>query len=120
MLSEDERLAYATMALLHRGDISAADLARALDPLRDLAAVRHRLDPNPRAHSRLNAVNYLRALSLQLDLGVRPMPWHDDKSHFAKPPHHRQEQRRVVNDALLPFPHWYGAPASASPAVVPC
>ncbi|MGC5018678.1 DUF2785 domain-containing protein [Micromonospora sp. DT47] len=107
LLSEDERLAYATVTLLHRGDLPAGRLERALAPLRELSAVRHRHDLDPRAHARLNAVNYLRALSLQLDLGVRAMPWYAAADHFAAPPPGREAMRAVIADALRPFSFWY-------------
>lgn len=109
LLSEDERLAYATMALLHRGDLTPDRLDRSLAPLRELAAVRHRHDLDPRAHARLNALAYLRALYLQLDLGVRPMPWYAADDHFAAPPPERPALRSVVADALRPFSLWFAA-----------
>lgn len=113
-LSEDERLAYATMALLHRGDIGPDRLRRALAPLAALGAVRHRTDLDPRAWSRLNALDYLRALCLQLECGVRPMPWYAADGHFTRPPADRAALREAVLDALRPFSLWFAEPATAT------
>ncbi|WP_406038288.1 DUF2785 domain-containing protein [Micromonospora sp. NBC_00898] len=107
LLSEDERLAYASMALLHRGDLPAGRLERAIAPLRELSTVRHRHDLDPRAHARLNAINYLRALYLQLDLGVKAMPWYAADDHFAAPPPDRRAMCAVIADVLRPFSYWY-------------
>jgi hypothetical protein len=82
-LGEDDRLAYATMAFLHRGDVSAADLREAVAPLAHMGHGGQRTDLDPSAYARLNALNWLRALYLQLRLGVQGMPWHAD-AFFAR------------------------------------
>jgi hypothetical protein len=85
-LGEDDRLAYAVMALLHRGDVTAADLRQAVAPLAHMGHGGQRPDLDPSAFARLNALNWLRALYLQLRLGVQGMPWHvDGGAFFARP-----------------------------------
>jgi hypothetical protein len=93
-LGEDDRLAYATMAFLHRGDVSAADLREAVAPLAHMGHGGQRTDLDPSAYARLNALNWLRALYLQLRLGVQGMPWHAD-AFFARP---IPERDRILAD----------------------
>jgi hypothetical protein len=85
-LGEDDRLAYAVMALLHRGDVTAADLREAISPLAHIGRGEIRTDLDSGAYVRLNALDWLRALYLQLRLGVQGMPWHaDEGAHFIRP-----------------------------------
>jgi Protein of unknown function (DUF2785) len=91
LLGEDDRLAYATMALLHRGDLSAEA----------------RTDLEDSAYARLNALNYLRALYLQLQLGVAPMPWYADDRHFLRPIPQRQQMLAEVAKALQYYSYWF-------------
>jgi hypothetical protein len=95
-LGEDDRLAYATMAFLHRGGVSAADLREAIAPLAHMGHGGQRTDLDPSAYARLNALNWLRALYLQLRLGVQGMPWHaDGGAFFARP---IPERERILSD----------------------
>jgi Protein of unknown function (DUF2785) len=107
LLGEDDRLAYATMALLHRGDLSAGDLAQALAPLHHLGRAEARTDLEDSAYARLNALNYLRALYLQLQLGVAPMPWYADDRHFLRPIPQRQQMLAEVAKALQYYSYWF-------------
>ncbi len=95
-LGEDDRLAYAVMALLHRGDLTAADLREALVPLAHMGHGGQRTDLDPSAFARLNALNWLRSLYLQLRLGVQGMPWHADGGAFFNRP--IVERDRILAD----------------------
>ena len=106
LLGEDDRLAYATMALLHRGDLSAADLASALTPLHHLGGAEARTDLEGGAYARLNALNWLRALYLQLQMGVAPMPWYADDRHFDRSIPSRQQMLGSVGEALRFYSCW--------------
>jgi hypothetical protein len=106
LLGEDDRLAYATMALLHRGDLSAADLASALVPLHHLGGAEARTDLEDGAYARLNALNWLRALYLQLQLGVAPMPWYAEDGHFDRSIPNRQQMLGTVGEALRFYSYW--------------
>jgi Protein of unknown function (DUF2785) len=107
LLGEDDRLAYATMALLHRGDLSADDLAHALAPLHHLGRAEARTDLEDSAYARLNALNWLRALYLQLQFGVAPMPWYADDRHFQRPIPQRQQMMAEVAKALQYYSYWF-------------
>ena len=108
--AEDDRLAYATMAILHRDllDVAALEawVARLVTPLRlDLAG--------PHAAAHVNTQRYLRALHLMLRFGVAGgMPWHRDAaSYFALDPVGRIELLRAVEGALRGYhPGLYRAP----------
>jgi hypothetical protein len=112
MLGEDDRLAYATMALLHRGDLLPADFRQALAPLSHIGRSEQRFDLNPGAFTRLNTLNWLRALYLQLRLGVQPMPWHADGSHFVRPVPGREEMLSTLESTLRYYSYWFADPAS--------
>lgn len=107
LASEDDRLAYATMALLHRGDLAAADLADAIDPLRILARQRPRIDTDPAAFTWLNTLNWLRALYLQVQLGVAPMPWYAADGHFNRPIPQRTQMLAAIEAALREYSSWF-------------
>jgi hypothetical protein len=107
LFGEDDRLAYATMALLHRGDLGAADLRKAITPLAHLGRTEQRFDLSPSAYSRLNALNWLRAVYLQLRLGVQPMPWVSDASHFLRPVPEREQMLLLLEDTLRYFSYWF-------------
>jgi hypothetical protein len=107
LLSEDERLAYAAMTLLHRGDLRPSELRLALVPARALSALRHRTDLDPAAFARLNMLNWLRAIHLQLHCGVRAMAWYADDGHYAKPVPDADGHREVILDALQRFSFWF-------------
>lgn len=107
LFGEDDRLAYATMALLHRGDLSVSDLRQAIEPLNHLGRSEQRYDLEPSAYARLNALNWLRALYLQLRLGVQPMPWVTDAHHFARPIPDRAEMLAALERSLRFFSYWF-------------
>jgi Protein of unknown function (DUF2785) len=107
LASEDDRLAYATMALLHRGDLTAADLAGELAPLHALGRRRLRVDLDPDACTWINTLNWLRALYLQLRLGVQPMPWYAPDGHFDRPIPQREQMIATVESALREYSSWF-------------
>lgn len=102
-LGEDDRLAYAAMAFLHRGDVSSADLREALAPLAHMGHGGQRTDLDPSAFARLNALNWLRALYLQLGLGVQGMPWHADGGAFFNRPIRERDQMMADVESTLRF-----------------
>lgn len=107
-LGEDDRLAYATMALLHRGDLTALDLREAISPMCHLGKSEQRIDLDPAAYARLNTLNWLRALYLQLLFGVQGMPWHGESdNHFAKPIAQRPEMLAELERTLRFFSYWF-------------
>lgn len=107
LFGEDDRLAYATMTLLHRGDLGVAELRQATEPLAHLGRSEQRYDLDPHAYSRLNTLNWLRALYLQLRLGVQPMPWVTDASHFARPVRDRAEMLATLEETLRYYSYWF-------------
>jgi Protein of unknown function (DUF2785) len=89
---EDDRLAYATMALLHRNVVDMALLGPWVERL---AASWSRAEPSPRPAQITNTVAYLRALHAQLLLGVADR----------------------IGDSGPPFsPRWYTASPGAATA----
>lgn len=106
LLGEDDRLAYATVSLLHRGDLSAGDLAQALVPLHHLGNAEARTDLEGGAYARLNAMNWLRALYLQLNLGVTTMPWYTEDGHFDRQIPERRQMLDSVAEALQFYSFW--------------
>jgi hypothetical protein len=107
LAGEDDRLAYATMALLHRGDLTVADLAYVLEPLRTLGRQRLRTDLDPEACAWINTLNWLRALYLQLTLGVMPMPWYALDGYFERPIPQRAQVLATVESALREYSSWF-------------
>jgi len=107
LASEDDRLAYATMALLHRGDLTVADLSEVLAPLHTLGRQRLRVDLDPEACAWINSLNWLRALDLQLRLGVQPMPWYAPDGHFDRPIPQREHILATVEAALREYSSWF-------------
>lgn len=105
-LGEDDRLAYATVALLHRGDLSTADLEQALVPLHHLGGAEARTDLEGGAYARLNALNWLRALYLQLHLGVTAMPWYTEDGHFERAMPQRRRMLDAVAETLQFYSYW--------------
>lgn len=112
--AEDDRLAYATMAILHRGRLDAASLeawvARLVRPFElDVAG------PHVAAH--MNTQHYLRALHLMLRFGVAGgMPWHRDAEYFGQEPAGRIELLRAVEEALRGYhPGLYRPPLTPAP-----
>ncbi len=76
-----DRLAYATMALLHGGGFDRDSLMAWLGRFERVLAQRRPSRDRPSARIG-NTVNYLRALHLQLLLGVRGLAARDDEAHF--------------------------------------
>ncbi|MEJ7726282.1 MAG: DUF2785 domain-containing protein [Actinomycetes bacterium] len=107
--AEDDRLAYATMAILHRDLLDVARLdawvARLVRPFElDLAG--------PHAAAHMNTRDFLRALHLMLRFGVAGgMPWHRRTEYFAQEPGIRIEVLRAVEEALRGYhPGLYSPP----------
>jgi hypothetical protein len=113
--AEDDRLAYATMAILHRDLLPVEALetwvTRLVKPFElDIAG--------PLAAAHVNTQRYLRALHLMLRFGVAGgMPWHRDAAgYFALEPVGRIELLRAVEEALRRYhPGLYRAPIPADP-----
>jgi hypothetical protein len=112
---EDDRLAYAVMAIAHRGDVGVA----VLEPwVRRLGAGIHRPEapgapaewPSPAA---ANTIAFLRALHLQLALGVRA---HDplDEQLFAQPPRDRADLMLAVLEQFRTASTWLYAQRAPS------
>jgi len=94
VFGEDDRLAYATMAVLHRPDLDRqAALARLIR-----AATLHERPPDDTA--RWNTARWLRALHLMLVAGVGPMPWQADPGYFAGHPPYRDDFVEATLEAL--------------------
>jgi len=102
---EDDRLAYATMAILHR-DALSPDLLEAW--VGRLDATANRLPPDdsgpadewPSAHVH-NTRSFVRALYLQLAMGVHGHTG-QDLAHFATAPAARADLLLILRDALIP------------------
>ncbi len=107
LLGEEDRLAYATMALLHRGDITADAFRELISPLSHLGRAEQRTDLDPAAYARLNSLNWLRAVYLQLHLGVQGMPWHADPAHFQRPIPDRERMLTELKDVLRFYSYWF-------------
>jgi hypothetical protein len=108
---EDDRLAYAVMAVLHRNlvptDVVEPWVARLGSALR---APRGTAEwPSPTA---FNTQNFLRALHLQLATGVRAQDVPGDEVLFAEPPRERADLILAVVQALRGAAPWlYRQPA---------
>jgi hypothetical protein len=110
---EDDRLAYATMAILHR-DALSPDLLEAW--VRRLGASANRRPPDdvgaagewPPAEVH-NTQSFLRALYLQLALGVQGQAGRDP--HFATAPAARADLLLMLRDALIPSLRFADQPA---------
>jgi hypothetical protein len=109
---EDDRLAYAVMAIVHRGDVGGNVLepwVRRIGEAIRRPATRGAEWPTPVA---VNATSFLRALHLQLALGVRaqgPLDVH----LFAEPPRDRADLLLVLLDQLRAASPWLYAHRSA-------
>jgi hypothetical protein len=98
---EDDRLAYATMAIVQRNELEAAWLA---DWVRRLVKP-FALDPaGPHAAAHVNTLNYTRALHLALLFGIAGAPpWHGDEEYFRSEPAARRDLLRLVGKALRDY-----------------
>jgi hypothetical protein len=95
---EEDRFAYATMSLLHRDIVDRSLLEPWVRRLGESwAGVGEHGEPTP-AHVS-NTVAFVRALHLQLLLGVRPVDAAVTK-HFARPPAVRVELLALLQSAL--------------------
>jgi hypothetical protein len=111
---EDDRLAYAVMAIVHRGDVGGNVLEpwvrRIGQGIRQPATRGAAPEwPTPVA---VNATNFLRAFHLQLALGVRaqaPLDIH----LFAEPPRDRADLMLVLLEQLRAASPWLYAVRSA-------
>jgi hypothetical protein len=106
---EDDRLAYAVMAVLHRNLVPAGVvepwIARRGSALR---APRGAAEwPSPTA---FNSQNFLRALHLQLATGVRAQDVPGDQVLFASPPRERADLILAVVEALRSASPWLYRP----------
>lgn len=98
---EEDRLAYAAMTVLHREQVPGDLVADWLAQLTKLGDRGH-TDP-----ARANTVRFLRAMFVQLAVGVRAMPWHADPQHYAARPRSRDVLLGEVLGALRAFDPGY-------------
>lgn len=98
---EDDRLAYATMAILQRDELETAWLEGWVTRLVKPFA----LDPaGPHSAAHVNTLNYARALHLALLFGVAGAPpWHGDEAYFRDEPAVRRELLRMVGRTLRDY-----------------
>jgi hypothetical protein len=117
---EDDRLAYAVMASLHRNLLPAGVVEPWIARLgAALSAPRGATEwPSPTA---FNTQNFLRALHLQLATGVRAQDVPGDQVLFAAPPRERADLILAVLEALRSASPWLyrrtgmaGAPGARS------
>jgi hypothetical protein len=100
---EDERLAYATMTLLHRNTVDMGLLGPWIERLADSWEVPS--GPLPPAAD--NTIRYVRALHAQLLLGVRGRPGAKDTDHYRSPIEIRVELLGAIQQALRTVGPWY-------------
>jgi hypothetical protein len=107
---EDDRLAFATMSLLHRECVAVDTLERWLERL--AAAWTKPVGPNDREPaSRANAVAFARALHLQLLLGVTRTPVQDASASPALNPSCRPDLLIALQRSLrMSAPHVFRRP----------
>jgi hypothetical protein len=111
---EDERLAFATMSLLHRDLVPTEALETWLDRLaRPSDDVDVTSAPGP-AH-RANIISYLKALHLQLLLGVRGTPAQDVSSSPASAPAVRTDLLIALQNALRSGSPWLYRQTASNP-----
>ncbi len=102
---EDDRLAYATMSLLHRDLIPTDAVESWVDRLSSAWAKSGGAD-GPGSAIRANAVAYLRALHLQLLLGVTGTPAQDVAARPAAAPSVRADALIALQHALRSSAPW--------------
>ena len=100
---EDERLAYATMTLLHRNLVDMGLLGPWLERLAESWEV----PSGPVPPSADNAIRYVRALHAQLLLGVRGQPGAKDAAHYGGPIEVRVEPLGAIQQVLRTVGPWY-------------
>jgi Protein of unknown function (DUF2785) len=109
---EDDRLAYAVMAVLHRNLVPGSVLEPWVARLGSaLVAPRGAAEwPSPTA---FNTQNFLRALHIQLATGVRAQDVPGDEVLFATPPRERADLLLAILDALRSASPWLFRPPAA-------
>jgi hypothetical protein len=100
---EDDRLAYATMALLHRNLVDMALLGPWVERL---VSSWDRAGPGPTPAEVANTVNYVRVLHAQLLLGVRDLP-SSDQPYFKETIGVRVELLGALQHAMRTVGPWY-------------
>lgn len=100
---EDERLAYATMTLLHRNTVDMGLLGPWIERLAESWEVPS--GPVPPAAD--NTIRYVRALHAQLLLGVRSRPGAKDTDHYRTSIDIRVELLGAIQQALRTVGPWY-------------
>lgn len=100
---EDERLAYATMTLLHRNLVDMGLLGPWVERLADSWEV----PSGPVPPSADNTIRYVRALHAQLLLGVRGLPAATDADLYSGPIEVRIELLGAIQQALRTVGPWY-------------
>ena len=100
--NEDDRVAYAAMAVLRRDLLDAADVRAAVDRL----AETWRASEGPVSAAADNAVRLARTLHLQLVLGVRAAP-----GAVVAHPAVRLDALRALGSALADVQWFYGTPS---------
>lgn len=122
---EDDRLAYAVMAVLHRNLVTVGVLepwVARLGAAIGSSAVRGATGDEWPTASAANTTGFLRALHLQLALGVRGRPdTSADAELFARPPQGRADLILAVLDQLRAANPWLfsATPATAAAAPTP-
>jgi Protein of unknown function (DUF2785) len=103
---EDDRLAYATMALLQRNVVDMALLGPWVERL---ASSWEQGEPTqqPVPAQVANTIHYVRALHAQLLLGVQDLPWATDQSYFQATIGVRVELLGALQHALRTVGPWY-------------
>ncbi|TDE14959.1 DUF2785 domain-containing protein [Jiangella asiatica] len=102
---EEQRLAYATMSILHRDLIAIESLESWLERL-TLAWQDDSPPPAPGAAARENTLDYVRSLHLQLLLGVRGTPAQDVASTAKAMPSVRSDLLIALQAALRASAPW--------------
>lgn len=104
--AETDRLAFATMSLLHRDLVSVDTLESWIDRLGRAwlgTSSGHAAGPPTETVAQANTMNFVRALHLQLLLGVGPTPAQNASGHEPRPPSVRSDLlialQRVVRTA---------------------
>ncbi|MPZ63373.1 MAG: DUF2785 domain-containing protein [Propionibacteriales bacterium] len=108
---EDDRLAYAVMAILHRNLLPSSVLEPWVSRFGESLQAPRQVTEWPNATA-FNAQTFLRALHLQLGAGVRGQPTAADEALFANPPEHRADLILAIVDALRAASPWLFAQRS--------
>lgn len=116
---EDERLAFATMSLLHRDLVATETLESWLERLAT-ATDEDAVPAAPEPANRANILSYLKALHLQLLLGVHGTPAQDISGSPNTPPAARTDLLIALQNTLRASAPWlYRQPAAEPPPPPP-